>query len=421
MTDQTRFLDALLGLMAIDSVAGIGVSAARPYGSGPAKALDYVLALCAELGIPTVNRDGRTAWAEIGAGDEIVAILGHLDVVPVGSGWTRDPKGEIAGGRLYGRGAVDDKGPVMAAIFAMKELRDAGTPLKRRVRLIFGQCEEDGDWADMEYYKAHEQLPAFGFTPDAEFPAIYGEKRILHYTLSLPLAQSGLRSAAGGDAPNMVASWAEAVTEDGRVFRAAGKSAHASTPEKGINAISKLMEELYAAGIKNPLTEFYRAHIGDDLNGGRMGCGFSDAQSGQLTMNVGMLRTEREALALTLDIRCPITFTEAQVRAAIEAAAAPFGVAVALAEQQEPVYLDRDGPVIRAMLGVYREVTGDGSEPLVIGGGTYARAMPGIVAFGPMMPGREATEHQKDEYILLEDLFRAEEIYKRTIERLANL
>ena len=407
--------------MAIDSVSMIDPSGEKPYGSGPAAALDYMLTLCAELGIRTENRGGKVAWAEIGEGEEIVGILGHLDVVPAGDGWTHDPRGEICGGRLYGRGSVDDKGPVMAALFAMKELQDAHVPLGRRARLIFGQSEETGDWADMAYYRRHEQLPVFGFTPDADFPAIYGEKGILNYELSLPLERAGLCGIEGGDASNMVPAWAKAVALDGKAFAAEGLAAHASMPEKGKNAISVLMAQLAAAEVDSPLVDFYLARIGDDPHGGRMGCAFSDEQSGALTMNAGKLRTGNGRVTLTLDIRNPVTFTEPQVRKALEAACEPYGIGVRLTGNQAPVYMDRNGKVIQAMLGVYRAVTGDLSEPAVIGGGTYARAMPGIVAFGPMRPGRECTEHQKDEYILLEDLYQAEEIYRRTIEKLTEL
>lgn len=422
--NRETFLTALKGLMAIDSVAMVDVDEKHPYGTGPAKALDYVLDLCGRLGIPTVNRDGRTAWAEIGSGEEIVGILGHLDIVPVGDGWEHDPKGEVCGNRLYGRGAVDDKGPTLAALFAMKELKDSGVPLKRRVRLIFGQCEETGDWDDMAYYAAHEQLPVYGFTPDADFPAIYGEKGLLNYELSLPLDKSGFLSAEGGDAPNMVPDWAKAtaISPNGpKEYTAKGHSAHASTPEKGSNAISVLMEELAKDGVQSPLVDFYQKHIGADYTGGLMGCGFSDEQSGGLTLNAGMLRTLQDRVVLTIDIRCPVTVPGDRVLTAIEAACAPYGITVACTEDTKPIYMDKNGRVITAMLEVYREVTGDMSEPVVIGGGTYARAMPGIVAFGPMQPGRECTEHQRDEYILLEDLFQAEDIYKKTIEKLANM
>lgn len=422
--DKQQFSDALCGLMAIESVAMTDPTPEMPYGSGPAKALDYVLDLCSALGIRTVNRDGKTAWAEIGAGDEIVGILGHLDVVPVGEGWTHDPKGEVCGDRLYGRGAIDDKGPTLAALFAMKDVQDAGIPLKRRVRLIFGQSEETSRWDDMEWYKAHEELPIFGFTPDADFPALCGEKGILRVKLTRSLSDTGLLSIEGGDAGNMAPAWCVAVLSGGdgpTAIRTEGLSAHASTPEKGKNAISNMMETLAARSVSNPLVEFYNARIGHDYTGTQMGIACADEESGPLTMNAGLIRTAGDEISLSLDIRIPVTVPVETVEDTIRKAAAPYGFALTREEFMAPVYMDKNGKVIQAMMDVYRCVTGDDSQPKVIGGGTYARAMPGIVAFGPMQPGRECTEHEKDEYILLDDLYQAQEIYRRTIEVLANL
>jgi len=422
--DKQQFTHALCGLMAIESVAMTDPSPEMPYGSGPAKALAYVLDLCEHLGIRTESRNGKTAWAEIGQGDEIVGILGHLDVVPVGEGWTHDPKGEICGDRLYGRGAIDDKGPTLAALFAMKDVQDAGVPLKRRVRLIFGQSEETSRWDDMEWYKAHEQLPVFGFTPDADFPALCGEKGILRVKLTRPLAGTGLLSIEGGDAGNMVPAWCVAAVpgSDGpTAYRTQGVSAHASTPEKGTNAIAAMMELLAQKGIGGPLVEFYNAHIGADCTGRLLGVACSDAESGPLTVNNGLIRTVGDDVALSLDLRIPVTVPADDIERAIRAAAVPYGFTLTREEFMPSVYMDKNGKVIQAMMDVYRAVTGDDSQPKVIGGGTYARAMPGIVAFGPMQPGRECTEHEKDEYILLEDLYQALEIYRRTIELLANL
>ena len=422
---EQRFLDAVLGLVAIDSVALTDISPEAPYGAGPARALADVMDLCRELGIRTENCGNKVAWAEIGQGDEIVAILGHLDTVPAGDGWAHDPKGEVCGDRLYGRGVVDDKGPVLAALFAMKELQDAGVPLNRRVRLILGQCEEVGDWGDMEYYKATQQLPVFGFTPDADFPAIYGEKGILGFRLTMPLADSGLLSLEGGDASNMVPDWCRCQfrAADGSVqsLETHGRSAHASTPEKGENAITAMMEQLAALGVESPLVAFYRQHISGDHHGVKLGCGLEDPQSGKLTLNAGLLRTQGDELVLTLDVRNPVTFTCKDVEEPLSRACRAFGIRCDCTGDEAPIYMDKNGKVVQAMVKVYQELTGDLSEPTVIGGGTYARAMPGIVAFGPMRPGRECTEHQKDEYILLEDLFAAKEIYRQTMEKLANL
>ena len=345
--------------------------------------------------------------------------------MPVGSGWQHDPQGELTDGRLYGRGAADDKGPTLAALFAMKELQDSGAPLGRRVRLIFGQCEETGDWADMKYYLEHEEKPVFGFTPDADFPAIYGEKGILEYRISLPLEGSGLISVEGGEASNVVPDWARCTYLDAageqRTIVTSGKSAHASTPEKGDNAIDKLMAALVSAGVESPLADFYAKRLMGDYHGGKLGCPLCDEESGRLTVNAGLLRTEGDTVTLTLDIRNPVTHTSAEVDAAIDAACREYGFTWKNTDNLPGVYMDRDGEVIRALVDVYRSVTGDMSEPTVIGGGTYARAMPGIVAYGPMRPGRECTEHQRDEYVLVEDLLGAKEIYRRAIERLANL
>ena len=152
-----------------------------------------------------------------------------------------------------------------------------------------------------------------------------------------------------------------------------------------------------------------------------MGCGFEDEQSGKLTLNAGTLRTEDGLLRLVIDIRCPVTFTLEQVQGAIEAAAAPYGIGVENTAYTPSIYMDKNGKVITAMIDVYREFTGDMTEPMVIGGGTYARAMPGIVAYGMLQPHREGTEHQKDEYVYLEDIYLARKIYREAIERLANL
>lgn len=423
--ENKKFLDAVLGLTAIDSVALVDVGEQAPYGAGPAKTLDYVMELCRELNISAVNDSYKIAWAEIGQGEEIVGILGHLDIVPAGDGWEHNPWGEVYGDRLYGRGVVDDKGPTLAALFAMKELQDAGVPLKRRVRLIFGQCEEVGDWNDMNYYKENYQLPVFGFTPDADFPAIYGEKGILNFDLTMPLTEGDLLSIEGGEASNMVPNWCRCTyrAADGsqQTLEVRGVSAHASTPEKGENAISAMMEKLEELGVKSPLLDFYRKHIGFDYNGVLMGCGLEDEQSGKLTLNAGVLRMSGSEVTLTIDIRNPVTFGQEDVEQPILRACEPYGIRCVCTESADSIYMDKNGKVVQAMVEVYKSVTGDDSGPIVIGGGTYARAMPGIVAFGPMQPGRECTEHQADEYILLEDLFAAKEIYRRTIEKLANL
>ena len=413
----------LQGLIQIPSVTAAQTDAEKPFGDVVPKALEYVLKLCDSYGFRTKNCEGFVGWAEIGQGEELMGILCHLDVVPAGTGWTYPPfAGEVHDGKLYGRGAVDDKGPAMAAIFAMKEILDSGMKLNKRIRIIFGQTEEDGDWIDMEYYKEHEEIPSFGFTPDADFPAIYGEKGLAQFILSMDAEKSGFIAAEGGEAPNMVPDRASCQVMCGgekKSFTAEGKSAHASLLWEGENALTKLMEEVEASGADCPFARFYMEKIGRSLYGEQIGLDLADEASGKLTFNAGKLALSADKLELSVDIRYPVTCTYEEVKRRLAEAVAPYGLEVNLLAEMKPVYMDKDGPVIKKLIAAYREVTGDDSQPTVIGGGTYARAMDNIVAFGPVFPGRECTEHQSDEYILIEDLEKAKEIYKLAIIKLA--
>lgn len=422
-------IEKLQELIAIPSVSQKGDDLA-PYGIETVKALEYVLNLCRDFGFRTKNCENQVGYAEIGSGDEMIGILCHLDVVPAGNGWTYPPfAGEIHDGRLYGRGAVDDKGPAIASIFAMKELLDMGIPLKKRIRIIFGQSEETGDWTDMEYYKQHEELPSYGFTPDADFPVIYGEKGILQITLSMDQQKSGFLFVSGGNAPNVVADQASCTVlgaEGEKLqYQANGKAAHGSTPEEGENAISNLMDlllkEMEERHFKCPFAEFYMDKIGYALHGEQINCELSDEASGKITFNAGMIRIQESSVELSVDIRYPVNCKEEEIISRIKQQAEPYGVKVSVCESMAPVYLDKNTPVIRALMEVYHEETGDDTPAMTMGGGTYARAMEGIVAFGPLFPGRECTEHQKDEYILLEDLEKAKEIYKKALWRLVEL
>ncbi len=381
-------------------------------------ALDCVLGICKTLGFRTKHVDGKLGYAEIGEGEELMGILCHLDVVPAGEGWTYAPfAGTVKNGRIYGRGVMDDKGPAMAAIYAMKDVLDSGRTLNKRVRIIFGVMEECGDWADMEYYKSCEEIPSFGFTPDADFPAIYGEKGILMAVLSMDAEQAGFSEIAGGDAPNMVAAWAKGRLTEGTVFSETGKAAHGSMPQDGENAITKLMEK---AALKDcHFAKVYMDKIGWHLDGSGCGLGLSDAASGGLTFNAGKITMKDGKVQLAVDIRYPVTFAEEYVVSLLRENFADAEIAVGIEAAMKPVYMDQAGSVITKLMEAYQEVTGDDTPPKLIGGGTYARAMENIVAFGPAFPGRELTEHQANEWIFVEDLEKAREIYRLAIEKLA--
>lgn len=426
MRSNDEMINSLAELVKIKSVTRTNITKEAPLGTESAKALNKALDICRELGFKAKNCNNLIGWAEIGSGSEIVGILGHLDVVPVGDDWSYDPFDltEI-NGRLYGRGTADDKGPMVACIYAMKDILDEKIELNRRIRIIFGLSEEAGEWTDIDYYIHNEELPVFGITPDADYPVLCGEKGIMNLELSMSKEKSRIEYACAGNAVNVVPSECRIkyLSDDGEIksIQKSGIPAHGSTPELGKNAITACMEELYKDS-KSIFAEYYMKHIGWDTSGKLSGCAFEDEKSGRLSMNAGMLHTDDKNITLSLDIRCPIDVDSREVIRHIEDNASEYNIKVKETLWKPPIYLDKNGAVIKTLLNTYKEITGDNNaEAKTIGGGTYARAMKNIIAFGASFPGHESTEHMKDEYILKEDFILNRKIYKKALERLANI
>lgn len=418
-----KFYTDLDGLIRIPSVAESG-NEEYPFGKACADALDYTLSLCESFGFRTKKCGNMLGYAEIGEGDEMIGILAHLDVVPEGSGWdypafalTRDTvDGEE---RLYGRGVTDDKGPAMMCIYAMKLLLDSGMPLTRRVRIIFGLTEENGEWVDMAYYREHEELPTFGFTPDAAFPVGYAEKGIAIFELKMPIDKAGITAISGGEAHNMVPDHCEC-TADGKSFIADGISVHGSTPALGKNAIISIMSEVHDM-CPCALSEFITKKFGDFCDGAELGIAGSDAASGALTVNLGVIEVRGDDVVMTVDIRYPVTKSYNAILTMLRAACKLYGVTVTEAGHNPPVYMEKDSKLITTLTDVFNEITGLDTKPFSMGGGTYARAMPNIVSFGPAMPGSIETAHQKNEYIAAADVDKAVRIYAQTLLHLMDI
>lgn len=429
-----------------------------PFGEGPYKALENVLNLAEKMGFEVKNLDGYAGHIDFGQGEETVGVLAHLDVVPEGEGWTYGPySGEVHDGKLFGRGTIDDKGPAIATLYAMKALKESGVELNRKIRLILGTNEETG-WGCMDYYFKNEKAPDMAFTPDADFPVIHGEKGIIIFDLVFKLNNPKdcdifLRDIKGGNAPNMVPDHAEAILEvkdyktfeenykryiqdkkyqikisnDGNMVTviAKGKSAHGSTPEKGENAISHLMDYLGYIFTGECSTcrfiDLYNERIAFKHFGEGIGCGFEDDVSGKLNFNVGMIKIENGSIKLTINVRYPIKSSAKEVYNGIKENLK--NTTIELVEGQsdtKPLYVPTDDFLVQKLMSVYREQTGDiESEPITIGGGTYARAMKNAVAFGPMLPGQEDVAHQKDEYISIEHLMKITKIYAHALYELA--
>ncbi len=424
-----------------------------PFGEGPAKALNYALDLAKSFGLETKNLDNYAGWAQWGEGDEMIGILVHLDVVPEGSGWTFPPYGgKIHNGRVYGRGAIDNKGPAMAALFALKSLKDAGIKFNRRVRVIFGTDEESG-FECMEYYKKYDEPPTMGFSPDANYPIINGEKGILTFSFASLFdekkADQGakLLSFKGGHRPNMVPDYAEAhiagnideITDavesaintvpgnfeveekqDRVIIKSYGVSAHASTPEKGKNACMLLANLLGKVRLSKPYSdfvEFLNDKIGLDTTGKGLGIDFKDDISGQLTFNVGILESDENKATVTINIRYPIKYKGEEIIEQIRKNTPEF-IQIENISDNKPHYVPEDSIIIQKLKYAYEKVTGEKAYCFSIGGGTYARMFDNCVAFGPIFPGKPELAHQVDEYIEVEDLFKNLRIYTYVLKEL---
>ncbi|KJE28150.1 dipeptidase family protein [Geobacillus kaustophilus] len=428
-----------------------------PFGPKVAEALEHMLRRGREEGFRVKNVDGFAGHIEMGHGEKLVGVLGHIDVVPPGDGWTMDPfAADVRNGRLYGRGAIDDKGPTMAAFYAMKIIRDLGLPIGKRVRLIIGG-DEESDWRCVEHYFRHEEMPDVGFAPDADFPIIHAEKGIIDADLSYrPPGQEeaegfALASFQAGRRYNMVPDAAEAVVEGaGRteellglyeqfcrergvkgsirqsegavVFQLEGVSAHGAEPERGKNAgvyLAQFLASLPLDGQSRPFVQFLASSF-SDTRGQELGFAYRDEQSGDLTVNVGVLSyNRRHGGTIGLNIRYPVTADGDAIRRTLAGAAAEHGFALTRFSDTKPHYIDPNHELVRTLQRVYEEQTGEPARLLAIGGGTYARALTAGVAFGALFPGRPDVAHQKDEYIEIDDLVKATAIYAQAIYELA--
>lgn len=428
---QEDMVRDLAGLCAIPSMRGTPTPVA-PYGEETRRALVWFLERGKELGFRAVNLDNRAGYVEFGSGDPLIAALCHLDVVPAGDGWQSDPfQLTRVGDRLIARGASDDKGPAIAVLYAMKDLLDAGFRPKGRIRLIVGIDEEKGSSCMAHYVKVAE-LPDAGFTPDATFPVIYAEKGLCQLTLTVTGGQAKsdalrLVAASGGDSPNMIPGRCDLsfANEHGQIENRSvrGVSGHASMPASGENAISKAMQEadelLNAAGCTHPFVTFFRRAVGLSWRGEGLGIDAVD-ESGPLTFNAGRLELDEDKAVLTIDIRYPVTGSFDELIAKIRAKAGDLGAKLHLLKHIPPLYLPRDSDLVQKLCRVYADLTGVKADPVAIGGGTYARTMPNIVAFGGGFPGDPETAHQAGEYLTIDQLLSTAAIYRQALVELSS-
>ena len=433
LNHKEELLKDLFDLLRVRSILGTDITDETPFGSGPREALDMILSFGERDGYKTKLVENKAGHIEVGEGEELFGILGHVDVVPVvEADWISHPfKPEVRDGKIYARGSLDDKGPTMAAYYAVKLLDKLGVKWNKRVRLIIGSDEETGFRCVESYFK-HEEQPASGFTPDAMFPLVYAEKARTTFDHKLVFAEEKegyeykLLKFNGGQVLNMVIASAEAElegevkVEDTIKLSLKGKAAHGSTPQFGINGATKLAEFLSTLGLdingKN-FVEYIVEKLANDPFGTKLGIDYSDDEMGAATYNYGILEynLDKKVAVISTDCRHPKKFNLVERLSSVKV----DNVNINVTSTKEAHYVPKDDELVTTLMDVYRKHTGDTkNDAFVLGGGTYARCLKKGVAFGLLFPGKQDTMHQANEFLEIEDLLLATEIYAEGIYKL---
>lgn len=450
-------------LIQIPSVISVSNNPQHPFGKPINDALEYMLELGKNLGFQTKNMNGYCGYIEFGKGKELIGIIGHLDVVPEGDGWTYPPfSGTISNNKIYGRGAIDDKGPVISSLYAMKAVMDH-YQLHKRVRLILGLNEEN-DWKCINYYKKYEESPTIGFSPDADFPCIYSEKSILTTYLKMdysPFLDNIIMIKdinTYGNAINVVPKICSVILkidshkiamsdfiqnlkdiikqtnfeidiykldEEEIKLTSYGVPSHASHPDLGINSISRLIIilsrifNLYE--IKIELFDFFTTYINTQYYGENLEIDFED-ESGKLTLNVGDFYLKNNMLQIGLNLRIPITTNILSIgNSFIKHTSSYLNVDFDTISYRPALYISKQNKLVQTLCDIYNKETNSNLKPLAIGGATYARAFNNCISFGANFPGDKDMCHQIDEFIDIDKLLLSCKIYAKAILALNHL
>ena len=449
-------------LIQIPSVYKESSNPKYPFGEAVNDALEYALNLGKSMGFRTKNIDGYCGYIEFGEGDELVGIIGHLDVVPEGENWTYPPfSGTVSNECIFGRGAIDDKGPVISSLYAMKYVMD-NCKVNKRVRLILGLNEEN-DWKCIEYYKAHEEIRSIGFSPDADFPCIYAEKTVLTQELKTDISQFEDKNIkiksidCNNNAVNVVPKICSVVLninpdkinikdfiykiktivdelkfeidiykidEEEIKLTSYGVSAHAAHPDLGVNSISRLiivLDKIFKLyGYTIDLFDFFTNYINTQFNGENLGINFED-ESGKLTLNVGYFGIENNFMKIKMNLRVPVHTDITDIGSTFMKNTSIYpNLDFDISNYMLGLYIDPNSKLVQTLCNIYNEETNSKCTPIAIGGATFARAFPNCVSFGANFPGDKDMCHQTDEFIKIDNLLLSCKIYAKTIIFLAN-
>lgn len=422
-----------------------------PFGKGPAEALDEAEKIVNAHGFSMKNYEYYAGEVNLGENPDMM-LLAHLDVVPEGDGWTREPYNMTReGDLLYGRGTTDDKGAALAMIYAMDAVKSVLGEPKTGVRLVLGCGEETGS-EDMEYYFKKRPVLKYTLSPDAEYPLINIEKGRYSPTFTKKIAKTDknirIKKINGGVTQNIVPGKAGAVisgvsdteiakicsdvekktgvgftvetTADGVKISASGHTAHASTPELGNNAQTALIEVLYEfdTDLKSELEFLKKTFPHGETDGASLGVKLSDKESGDLTLNFGVMHFDGETLTVNFDARCPVTADDGRV---FDRANSVFEGAGYTSDRAVPTkahVVGKGSEIVKESLAVYEEFTGEKAEPIAIGGGTYVHEIPGGIAFGIEFPGRDYHIHGADEFADINEMKMTAKMYAELMIKL---
>ena len=444
--NKDEIINQVCELIKIPSDSNESANSSHPFGEECTNVLNYILTLGESMGFRTKNIDNYCGYIEFGEGEDLVGIIGHLDVVPAleNDGWTTPPfVPQVRDGKLFGRGSIDDKGPVIASLFAMKAVMDSCS-ISKRVRLIIGLNEEK-DWKCINYYKDHEEWPSIGFSPDANFPAIFAEKGILSLELKHNFSIKNyeiLDINTNNNAINVVPKYASITlkkldnndfdlknnysnisitTLENNTFKieSFGTAAHAAHPELGENAINLLVEFLLDNfEFENSfLKDIYDNGLFDILSPKFLAENPLEDESGVLTSNVAILEYKNNNLVIKINLRVPVTISLDDIQNKYSCLSP--NLKVNRLSSQEPLYIEKDSFLVKTLVDIFNKKSGFNSSPIAIGGGTYARAFENFISYGVTMPGKKDMCHQVDEFVEIDDLILASKIYAEAIYKLS--
>ncbi len=393
----------------------------KPFGEGSAAALAWGSEKGRQLGLEVKNFDNYAISMTSGS-EPVLGILSHLDVVPASEeGWHYPPFAcTVDGDTIYGRGAIDDKGPSVAVLWAVRALKELNVPLSKGFRIIFGGNEEQG-CEDIAYYEKQEPFPPMVFTPDGSFPVLNCEKGMVHLNFSAPFEDHDITEIRGGSVINAIPDKCRITFAgtDGTTLMYGGKSAHGSRPENGVNAITKFLEAYKKDCGKSPqLCALRRMFPHGEYDGEALGLGFEDEVSGRMTCALTMLYTDGDRLRGGIDIRFPIDRSYDEISGTVIQELKSSGFSIDDCSGMEPHHVPADSPFVQTLLEVYEDVKGERGEPIAEGGITYVHNTEGGVAFGAEFPWENNNMHGVDEHISIETFKLNLNMYANAIARI---